>query len=66
MEGVSPLPRTALRSRGWASTISRAFKDDLLLISEGQSEEAFFLAPQAISAIGSAGESRDRFGMQER
>jgi hypothetical protein len=33
-----------------------AFKDDLLLISEGQSVVAFFRAPHAISAIGSAGE----------
>ena len=31
------------------------FKDDLLLISEGQSVVAFFRAPHAISAVGSAG-----------
>jgi hypothetical protein len=35
---------------------SIAFKDDLLLISEGQSVVAFFRAPHAISAIGIAGE----------
>ena len=35
---------------------SITFKDDLLLISEGQSLVAFFRAPHAISAIGSAGE----------
>ena len=33
-----------------------AFKDDLLLISEGKSVVAFFRAPHAISAIRSAGE----------
>ncbi len=35
---------------------SITFKDDLLLISEGQSVVAFFRAPHTISAIGSAGE----------
>ena len=35
---------------------SITFKDDLLLISEGQSVVAFFRAPHAISAITSAGE----------
>ena len=34
---------------------SITFKDDLLLISEGQSVVAFFRAPHAISAVGSAG-----------
>jgi hypothetical protein len=36
---------------------SITFKDDLLLISEGQSVVAFFRASHAISAIRSAGES---------
>ena len=35
---------------------SITFKDDLLLISEGQSLVAFFRAPHTISGIGSAGE----------
>ena len=35
---------------------SITFKDDLLLISEGQSVVSFFRAPHAISAITSAGE----------
>ena len=35
---------------------SITFKDDLLLISEGQSVVAFFRAPHVISAITSAGE----------
>jgi len=35
---------------------SITFKDDLLLISEGQSVVAFFRAPHAISAIRSSGE----------
>ncbi len=35
---------------------SIAIKEDLLLISEDQSVVAFFRAPQAISAIGIAGE----------
>ena len=35
---------------------SITFKDDLLLISEGQSVVAFFRAPHAISTIGIAGE----------
>ena len=34
---------------------SITFKDDLVLISEGQSVVAFFRAPHAISAVGSAG-----------
>ena len=36
---------------------SITFKDDLLLISEGQSVVVFFRAPHDISAITSAGES---------
>jgi hypothetical protein len=32
------------------------FKDDLLIISEGQSVVAFFRAPHVISTIGTAGE----------
>jgi hypothetical protein len=39
-----------------SSTCNITFKDNLLLIYEGQSVEAFFRAPQAISAIASAGE----------
>ena len=35
---------------------SITFKDDLLLISEGQSVVAFFRAPHVISARGTAGE----------
>ena len=35
---------------------SITFKDDLLLISEGQSVVAFFRAPHVISTIGTAGE----------
>ncbi len=35
---------------------SITFKDDLVLISEGQSVVAFFRAPHVISAIGTAGE----------
>ena len=35
---------------------SITFKDDLLLISEGQSVVAFFRAPHDISIIGTAGE----------
>ncbi len=35
---------------------SITFKDDLLLISEGQSVVAFFRAPHIISSIGTAGE----------
>jgi len=35
---------------------SVTFKDDLLLISEGQSVVAFFRAPRVISTIGTAGE----------
>jgi hypothetical protein len=35
---------------------SITFKDDLLLISEGQSVVAFFRAPHVISTIASAGE----------
>ena len=34
---------------------SITFKDDLLLISEGQSVVAFFYAPHVISTIGTAG-----------
>jgi WD40 repeat protein len=40
---------------------SITFKDDLLLISEGQSVVAFFRAPHIISTVGSAGE---RIGVQ--
>jgi hypothetical protein len=35
---------------------SITFKDNLLLISEGQSLVAFFRAPHDISCVGSAGE----------
>ena len=35
---------------------SITFKDDLLLISKGQSVVAFFRAPHAISTVGTAGE----------
>jgi hypothetical protein len=35
---------------------SITFKDDLLLISEGQSVVAFFCAPHVISTVGTAGE----------
>jgi hypothetical protein len=35
---------------------SITFKDDLLLISEGQSLVAFFRAPHVISTLGTAGE----------
>ena len=35
---------------------SITFKDDLLIISEGQSAVAFFRPPHAISTIGAAGE----------
>jgi hypothetical protein len=35
---------------------SSTFKDDLLLISEGQSVVAFFRAPHAISTVGTVGE----------
>ena len=35
---------------------SITFKEDLLLISEGQSVVAFFRAPHVISTIGTAGE----------
>ena len=35
---------------------SITFKDDLLLISEGQSVVAFFRAPHAICTVGTAGE----------
>ena len=35
---------------------SITFKDDLVLISEGQSVVAFFRAPHVISGIGTAGE----------
>ncbi len=38
---------------------SISFKDDLLLISEGQSVVAFFRAPHVISAIRTAGERID-------
>ena len=36
---------------------SITFKDNLLIISEGQSVVAFFRAPHVISTIGTAGES---------
>ncbi len=36
---------------------SITFKDDLLLISEGQSLVAFFRVPHIISTIGTVGES---------
>jgi hypothetical protein len=36
---------------------SITFKDDLLLISKGQSVMAFFREPHVISSVGSAGEN---------
>ena len=42
---------------------SITFKDDLLLISEGQSVVAFFRAPHAISGIGTAGSAGERIGV---
>jgi hypothetical protein len=48
-EAVSPCPHKV-------GKYSITFKDDLLLISEGQSVVAFFRAPHVISTMGTVGE----------